>query len=68
MVNVTAVITALDLLLSFVDRAQQVGELLNRAQLEGRDVTMAELDELVKEDDIAKRALEEAIAKHKSYE
>ena len=57
---------ALNLLFGLLDRAQKIQELLKRAQAEGRDVTDAELDQLAAEDDAARKALEESIAKRKA--
>lgn len=58
--NATVVVT---LLLGLLDRASQIGALLQKAQAEGRDVSDAELDALVVDDDAAKKALADAIAK-----
>jgi len=54
---------AIQLLLGLLDRASAIGDLLKKAKDEGRDLTEAEIDKLVEEDDAAKEALEEAIAK-----
>lgn len=53
---------ALQLLLGLLDRASQVGALINAAKSENRDITNAELDTLVAADDKAKQDLEDAIA------
>lgn len=57
---------AVQLLLSLLDRATQIGALISKAQAEKRDITAAELDTLVAQDDAAKKALDEAIAKARS--
>jgi len=57
---------ALDLLFGLLDRAQAVSQLISAAQKQGRDVTQAELDVLVAEDDAARAALVAAIAKRKA--
>lgn len=56
--NATVLIT---LLLSLLDRATQIGALIQKARGENRDVTIAELDALVAEDHVARRALVDAI-------
>lgn len=57
---------ALNLLFGLLDRAQQIQDLIKKAQDEGRDVTDAELDQLMKDDDTAAKALAEAIAKRRA--
>jgi hypothetical protein len=52
-----------DLLLGLLDRANAIGALISKAKAEGRDVTDAELDALVAQDDAARAALVAAIAK-----
>jgi len=49
------------LLFGLLDRAAAVGTLIKTAQSEGRDVTEAELDALVADDDEAKAQLKAAI-------
>ena len=56
--NATLLIT---LLLGLLDRATQIGALIQKARGEGRDVTPAELDALVSADDVARQALVDAI-------
>lgn len=53
---------AVQILLSLLDRASEIGALIAKAQGEGRDVTPEELDTLSAKDDVAKAALAAAIA------
>ena len=53
----------LQLLFGLLDRAQAISQLLSTAQAEGRDVTSAELDALVAQDNAARVELEAAIKK-----
>lgn len=57
---------AIQLLLGLLDRATQIGALISKAQAEKRDITPAELDQLVAADDAAKKALQDAIDKAKA--
>lgn len=57
---------AISLLLGLLDRATQIGALLDKARKENRDITSAELDDLVAKDDAAKAALDKAIADAKA--
>ncbi len=57
---------AVQLLLGLLDRASAIGTLISKAQTEKRDITQAELDALVAEDDVAKKALQDAIARAKT--
>ena len=50
------------LLLQYSDKITQIGTLLTKAHSEGRDVTEAELDALFVDDDVARAALDKAIA------
>lgn len=52
---------AIQLLLGLLDRATQIGALISKAQSEKRDITQAELDVLVAQDDAARKALQDAI-------
>lgn len=54
--------TAVTLLLGLLDRAGQIGVLIQKAQAEKRDITDAELDQLVEIDNQARKALQDAIA------
>ena len=54
---------AITLLLGLLDRAAQIGALISSAKAQGRDVTEAELNALAADDDVARKALEEAIKK-----
>jgi len=54
---------AVTLLLGLLDRAQAIGTLIKTAREEGRDITEAEIDQLVADDDAAKAALDLAIEK-----
>lgn len=60
-VPIATIDLAITLLLQFMSRAQEVGALINKARSEGRDVSQAELDALVANDDAAKAALQQAI-------
>ncbi len=57
--------TAVTLLLGLLDRATQIGALISKAQAEKRDITAAELDQLVAADDAARKQLQDAIDKAK---
>jgi len=52
---------AVNLLLGLLDRASAIGALINNAQKEGRDVTVAELQSLQAADDTARNSLQKAI-------
>lgn len=54
---------AIQLLLGLLDRAAAIGQLLGKAKAENRDITEAELDALVADDDKARAALKAAIDK-----
>jgi len=54
---------AVSLILGLLDRASAIGALLKAARAEGRDLTEAEIDKLVAEDDAARTELDAAIAK-----
>ncbi len=54
------------LLLGLLDRATQITTLIQTARTEGRDITPAELDALVEKDNVARKALDDAIAKAKA--
>lgn len=54
---------AITLLLGLIDRATTIGTLIQKAQSEKRDLTAAEIDQLAALDDVARKALDEAIAK-----
>ena len=56
----------LQLLLSALSQTAAIGALLNRVKAEGRDVTEEELNGLTAQDDAARQALADAIAKAKS--
>lgn len=51
----------INLLLGLLDRAGAISSLLKTAQTEGRDITEAELDQIVAGDDAARAALDAAI-------
>lgn len=57
---------AVQLLLGLLDRASAIGGLIAKAQTEKRDITSAELDVLVTDDDLARKALNDAIDKAKA--
>lgn len=54
------------LMLGLLDRAAQIGALIQTARAEGRDVTSAELDGLKLADDAARAELVQAIAAAKA--
>jgi hypothetical protein len=55
-------IALLTLLLQYSDKIVAIGQLLSKAQTEGRDVTSQELDVLFGQDDAARARLEALIA------
>ena len=57
---------AVTLLLGLIDRAATVGALISKAQAEGRDVSVTELDQLFLNDDVARDNLDAEIAKARS--
>lgn len=59
-------VTAITLLLGLLDKATQIGALITKAQKEGRDITSAELKQLVAADDEARKLLNDAIANAKA--
>lgn len=63
--NATAII---DLILSLVSRLQAAASLIRQARAEGREITDAELDTLVAEDDSARADLVAAIEAAKARE
>jgi hypothetical protein len=60
------VITGLTLLTQLLGQANALGDLIQRAQAEGRDITPAELDSLALADDTARDLLETAIQRAKA--
>lgn len=54
------------LLLQLIEQAARVSAVVRQAQAEGRDVTSAELAELVRENDGARAALVDAIERAKA--
>ena len=59
----TNALVATNALLSLLDRATAISTVLAKAQAEGRDVSDAELDVAVAQDDAARANLDAAIAK-----
>lgn len=59
----TNAIILTNLLIDLATRAAAAGALIRRAQSEGRDITDAELDQLVAADDAKKAELDAAIAR-----
>jgi hypothetical protein len=59
-------ITALALLNQLAQTLASLSALIQRAQTEGREITTAELDALAGGDDLARAALEAAIARAKA--
>jgi len=53
---------AVQLLLGLLDRASSITALIQQAQASGKDITQAQLDALVADDDKARKALADAIA------
>jgi hypothetical protein len=58
----------LDLILSLVSRLQAAAALIQKARAENREITDAELDTLVADDDAARAKLVEAIAAARARE
>lgn len=56
-------LTAITLLTQLLAQATALGNLIRTAQAEGRGITPAELDTLAAGDDVARAALEAAIAR-----
>ena len=52
---------AITLLLGLIDRAQAIGNLIDKARAEKRDISPEELIQLASEDDVARAKLQEAI-------
>lgn len=57
--------TALSLLIQLLSQADAISRLIQAARNEGRDLSDAELDALVAQDDVARQALVDAIARAK---
>ena len=60
--------TALSLLISLLSQADAIGRLIQTARNEGRDISEAEIDNLVMADDAAREALLDAIARARAAE
>lgn len=58
----TGAALALNLLFGLLDRASAIQGLFSKAQAEGRDITSAELDALVADDEAARTQLQADIA------
>lgn len=54
------------LLLGIIERAAAVGNLINTARAQGRDITTEELEALLDADDVARNELQYAIDKAKA--
>jgi len=61
--NISVAISAL---LELTIQIQKVAQLIQAARAEGRDISDSELDSLAAEDDAARKALDEAIARARS--
>lgn len=61
-----AAAAGIGLLLQLIEQAARVSTVVRQAQAEGRDVTSAELSQLVAANDGARASLADAIAKAKS--
>jgi hypothetical protein len=59
-------LAAVDLVLALLVRAQAISSIIAQAQAENRDITQAELDRIVSDDDKARTDLVAAIEKAKS--
>jgi hypothetical protein len=59
--NTENVLLAIALLLQLTEQAAKIGAVIQRAQSEGRDLTLEELKELQAADDISRQRLENAI-------
>lgn len=56
------------LVFGLIDRAASYAAVLNKAKAEGRDVTEAEIDSIVADDDKARTAERDAIARARARE
>lgn len=54
-------VTAVGLVLALLDKAALIGGMISKAQAEKRDLTAAELDQIVAADNAARAKLDEAI-------
>lgn len=59
-------LAAVDLVLALLTRAQAISSIIAQAQAENRDITQAELDQIVADDDKARTDLVAAIEKAKA--
>ena len=60
------VLAAIDLVLALITRSQAISSVIANAQSEGRDLTQAEWDQILKDDDSARAELLAAIEKARS--
>ena len=65
--TVQAAATGISLLLQLIDQAARVSGVIRQAQAEGRNVTSAELAQLVAENDVARLSLVAAIDQGDAY-
>lgn len=59
-------VTAVGLLLTLVDKVGTLGAMISKAQTEKRDLTQAEVQQLIAADDAARASLQSAIAAAKA--
>lgn len=64
--SAATVATGIGLLLQLIEQAARVSAVIRQAQTENRDLTSAELAQLAAENDVARAALVEAIARAKA--
>lgn len=62
-VAITAMINLINAATILLGKGQEISAIIAKAQAEGRDVTQAELDSIIAEDDAARVALNAAILK-----
>jgi hypothetical protein len=67
LIAVTTIMDLTNAALTMLAKAQQVSAIIAKAQAESRDITVEELDLIIKEDDPARVALNEAILKSKGH-
>lgn len=64
--SAATVASGIGLLLQLIEQAARVSAVIRQAQAENRDLTSAELAQLAAENDVARAALVEAIARAKA--
>lgn len=61
MVPIAGILTAVDVIVGLAARIQSISSMIAKAKAENRDLTSAEMDSLVTADDVARKALQDAI-------